>query len=82
MPPNKAPVDAVGGPQEQGPWPADVDEIVEGNSYRRPVQLADGSVQELEVTVTRVERFGLREDAKEDGYSVAYTYDDPTLGGD
>lgn len=79
--PGKAPVDAVGGTQEKGPWPADVEEIVEGNTYRRPVQLADGSVQELDVTVTGIVRHGLRADPDEDGYSVAIAYDDPTGGG-
>lgn len=81
MPANKAPVDAVGGTQEGGPWPDGVDEIVEGNSYRRPVQLADGTTQELQVTVTKVIRHGFREDSEADGYSVSYQFDDPTTGG-
>lgn len=79
--PGKAPVDAVGGTQADGPWPKDVEEIVEGNSYRRPVELADGTIQEVQVTVTQVVRHGLRADPDEDGYSVSYTYDDPTQGG-
>lgn len=81
MPPNKAPVNAVGGTQSDGPWPSEVDEIVEGNSYTRSVRLSDGSVQDIQVTVTRIVRHGIREDSDEDGYSVAYQFTDPTLGG-
>lgn len=37
--PGKVPVDTVGGPQEEGPWPEKVDEIVEGETYSRPVEV-------------------------------------------
>lgn len=77
--PGKAPVDAVGGTQSGGPWPEGVTEIVEGDSYKRPVVLDDGSVQDLTVTITQVVRHGFRENPEEDGYSVSFTYTDPTL---
>lgn len=79
--PGKAPVDAVGGTQDRGPWPDGVEEIVEGEQYDRPVELSDGSTQTVTVTVTRVDQI-VREDGTEtDGYAVAYQFDDPTLGG-
>lgn len=49
----KAPVEKVGGTQTNGPWPDEVDEIIEGKAYRRPVQV-DNQVVEREVTVTTI----------------------------
>lgn len=75
----KVPVERVGGVQDAGPWPSDVTEIAEGKAYNRPVQLSDGTVQTLNVTVTAVNPI-LRADGTEtDGYTVAYQYDDPTV---
>lgn len=79
--PNKAPVEAVGGPKDRGPWPADVTEIAENKAYNRPVRLSDGTTQDLQVTVANIHQI-LREDGTEtDGYAIAYQFDDPTLGG-
>lgn len=81
MPSGNAPVEHVGGVQDDGPWPEGVTEIAEGKAYNRPVVLADGTTTELTVTVTDVIQI-LREDGTEtDGYVVSYQFDDPTLGG-
>lgn len=74
--PGKAPVEKVGGTQADGPWPEGVSEVVEGEQYDRPVELADGSVQTLTVTVTEVRQIG-----DTDGYVVTYEHDDPTADG-
>ncbi len=79
--PGKAPVEHVGGTQSNGPWPDGVEEIVEGGSYQRPVELADGSTQTVTVTVTRVEQIVRDDGTPTDGYVVAYQFDDPTVGG-
>lgn len=78
---NKAPVEDVGGTQVEGPWPEGVEEIVEGNQYDRRVELSDGSVQTVNVTVTRVEQIVRSDGTETDGYIVRAEYDDPTLGG-
>lgn len=67
MPPGRAPADAVGGPQESGPWPENVEEIVAGDTYGRtiPTPSGDASVQ---ATVSRVDDLG------EGGYVVAFTH--------
>lgn len=69
----KAPVDAVGGTQEEGPWPADVDEIVEGNSYVRQL-VVDGQVVEREVTVTSIQQVHRADGTPTDGYVVAFQH--------
>lgn len=79
--PGNAPVDHVGGNQERGPWPADVEEIVESKAYRRPVRLSDGSTQEREVTVTGVNDILDEDGNPTTGYVLTFQYDDPTLGG-
>jgi len=79
---DKAPVDHVGGPQTDGPWPSEVEEIARGEAYNRPVELADGSTQEATVTVSEIQQL-IRDDGTEtDGYVVVQQYDDPTIGGD
>lgn len=78
---DKAPVDAVGGPQNDGPWPSEVEEIAKGKAYNRPVELSDGSVQEVEVTVTNLRQLVRADGTTTDGYAVTYQFDDPTLGG-
>jgi len=60
--PEKAPVEKVGGPQEEGPWPANVEEIVAGESYDREL---DGTI--VSVTVTEVV-----EDTEQGGHHVAF----------
>jgi hypothetical protein len=81
MPSNQAPVEDVGGPQSEGPWPSDVEAVAEGDQPKRPVRLNDDSTQEVTVTVTAVNQL-TRDDGEEtDGYAVAYQYDDPTLDG-
>lgn len=77
----KAPVERVGGTQEEGPWPSEVEEIAEGKAYNRPVRLADESVQEVEVTVTSVVQMQDQFGNGTDGYAVAFQFDDPTLDG-
>lgn len=81
MAPGKAPVDAVGGTQSKGPWPEDVEEIVEGDTHERPVELSDGTVQTLPVTVKRVEQVVRADGTETDGYVVAIEFDDPTVDG-
>lgn len=73
--PGKAPVDKVGGSQENGPWPAEVEEIIEDKAYRRPVTVSDGSIREVEVLVTNIR------EVPDGGRAVAYQFDDPTAGG-
>lgn len=77
--PGKAPVEAVGGSRDNGPWPKDVDEIVQGETYKRRVELDDGSVQEVQVTVTEVVE--IPGEAGGAGYAVTFQYDDPTTDG-
>lgn len=79
--PGKAPVEAVGGTVDTGPWPSEVDEIVEGNTYDRVIRLGDGSVTTAPVTVTRVENIVRKDGTATDGYVVAFSFDDPSLGG-
>lgn len=79
--PDRAPVSDVGGTQEDGPWPADVAEIVEGKAYRRPVTFADGTTGEVDVDVTGVNDILADDGTPTDGYAVTYQFDDPTLGG-
>lgn len=79
--PVKAPVDAVGGTQSDGPWPDHVDEVGEGEQYDRPVRLDDGSVQTVTVTVTNVQQLTDEQGNPTDGYAVSFEYDDPTAGG-
>lgn len=78
---NKAPVDAVGGTQEVGPWPSEVEEIVQGETYRREVVDSDGNRRELDVEVTEVS--DVTDDAGDPtgGKVVARQFDDPTLDG-
>lgn len=38
---DRIPVDRAGGVRESGPWPGDVDELVQGEQYDRPVSLPD-----------------------------------------
>lgn len=77
----KAPVEHVGGPQDDGPWPDHVEEIVEGKAYRRPVQLHDGSTQEVEVNIKQVAQHIGPDGELTSGYTVVHQFDDPTLGG-
>lgn len=69
--PGKAPVDAVGGTRDHGPWPEGVEEIVEGEQYDRPVQLDDGTVEVRTVTVTKVEQIVRADGSETDGYVVS-----------
>lgn len=80
--PGKAPVNDVGGRQDSGPWPSDVEEIVEGKAYRRPVRLADGTTQEVQATVTSIQQVTDSAGDPTTGYAVSYVYDDPTTDGD
>lgn len=77
----KAPVDAVGGTQDQGPWPESIDEIVAGEQYDRLVKLDDGSTTTVPVTVTEVRQIRLPDGTPTDGYTVTIQYDDPTTDG-
>lgn len=79
--PDKAPVDAVGRTQKEGPWPDDVTEIVEGKAYKRPVTLSDGSTQELTVDVTGVNDILADDGTPTGSYAVTYQFDNPTIGG-
>jgi len=76
---NSAPVESVGGPQQRGPWPDDVAEIATGEAYQRPVTVADGSRQELDIVVTGVNDI-LDESGIATGTAVTFQYDDPTDG--
>jgi hypothetical protein len=77
----KALVERVGGTQENGPWPEEIEEIVEGKAYRRPVTATDGSEQELKVNVTGVNDILDSDGQPTGGQVVAYQFDDPTLDG-
>jgi hypothetical protein len=82
MPDNsKAPVDAVGGTQEAGPWPEHVDAIEEGGQYDREVELPDGSTEVRTVTVHEVNKLTPDRPDEEAGYAVRWTYDNTTGGG-
>lgn len=81
---NKVPVEQVGGPQEEGPWPDSVEEIAEGKAYNREVHatnfdsngnLIEEKTTTVEVTVTNIVDLG------NDGYAVGYTYPDQFGGG-
>lgn len=72
--PGNAPVDAVGGAQTEGPWPEGVEEIVEGEAYRREVVNENGDVVEREVTVTKVEQIVRPDGTETDGYIVAFQH--------
>lgn len=80
-PTEKAPVEAVGGVQDEGPWPVDVDEIQSGQAYNRLVELSDGTVQEVQAAVTEIKQIVRQDGTPTDGYVVMFTYDDPTLDG-
>lgn len=80
-PVDKAPVKQVGGPQNKGPWPAEVEEIARGAAYNRPVELSDGSVQDVEVTITDLQQILDQQGNPTTGYSVSYQFNDPTSGG-
>lgn len=76
-----APVHDVGGPQNDGPWPAEVEEIARGKAYNRPVVFGDGTRGTAEVVVEEIQQF-VKDGEKTDGYAVSYRFSDPTLGGD
>lgn len=78
QPVDNAPVEKVGGPQDKGPWPSEVEEIATGKAYNRPVTMADGSVQSVQVTVKQIEQI-VREGEPTDGYIVRSVFEDPTL---
>lgn len=65
-----APVEAVGGTMESGPWPVDIDEIQVGETYERRV--SGGQTKQVEITAIRqiVDAQG----NETDGYVVSYTY--------
>lgn len=72
--PGNAPVDAapvkdVGGPQTNGPWPEEVEEIARGKAYNRPVFL-DGEVREVQVEVKDIRQFVDEQGNKTSGYAV------------
>lgn len=76
-----APTEQAGGTKSRGVWPEGVEELRTGDTHTRPVELSDGTVQELEVTVTQILEM-LDEDGNPNGgYAVSYQYDDPTAGG-
>jgi hypothetical protein len=79
--PRDVPVEEVGGTQDRGPWPAEMEKIVEGKAYRRPVQLADGSVQEAKVTITGIDDILADDGTPTGGKTVSFQFDDPTLDG-
>lgn len=78
---NSAPVEEVGGVKDDGPWPSEVEELAVDDRLQRPVQLGDGTVTELEVTVTDIQQFVRDDGTATDGYAVSYQYDDPNAGG-
>lgn len=72
--PGNAPVDAVGGTRDEGPWPEDVEEIVEGDAYRREVTDTDGNAVEREVTIQEVREVTLPDGTPTGGYIVRFTH--------
>ena len=76
---DNAPVEQIGGPQSQGPWPDDLQEIATGEAYQRPVELSDGTLQQIPVTVTSIEQIIRRDGTETDGYIVTQHYDDPSI---
>lgn len=78
--PNSAPVEHVGGTRDDGPWPADVEEITEGESYNRDIVLEDGSTAQVNVTVTRVQQIVRDDGTTTDGYAIVYTADNAPEG--
>lgn len=76
-----APVEEVGGTQESGLWPDGVANVEKGKTYRREVELDDGSTVEADVTVTGITEFVGPDGEPNGGYAVAYTFDNPNLDG-
>lgn len=71
---NNAPVDAVGGPQDRGPWPDSIEEIAVDDRLTRPVTLEDGTTEDREVVVKDLHQI-VRDDGSEtDGFAVTYQH--------
>jgi len=79
--PGNAPVTAVGGTQDDGPWPSEIEQIAEDDRLHRPVTFQDGSRDTVQVDVTDVQQIRRVNGTETDGYVVGYQYEDPTLGG-
>lgn len=73
--PGKAPVDKIGGTQAQGPWPEDVEEVAVDERLKRPVNLGNDRVEELEVLVQDIVEL------ERGGHAVSYQFDNPNSDG-
>lgn len=71
-PVERAPVHDIGGTQDGGPWPKEMEEIAVDERIQRPVQRGEGPPTEVEVRVTDIRQI-LRESGEEtDGYVISY----------
>lgn len=71
---NSAPVDHVGGTQERGPWPVDVDQIEAGKTYQRTVSADNGDQKTVQATVTKIVQIVRPDGTETDGYVVTCEY--------
>jgi hypothetical protein len=74
---NNVPVEHVGGPQTQGPWPNEVSEIATGEAYQRPVTIEDGMVDDVQVTVDEIRQVTRPDGTETDGYVVVQQFTPP-----
>jgi len=77
MPPKQAPVDKVGGPQDRGPWPVEVDEITTGKAYRRPVPTDAGPPVEVVAQITGINDILADDGQPTGGKIVRMQFEDP-----
>lgn len=78
QPVNPVPVEHVGG-GGNGTWPSGIEELAVDDRLTVPRELADGSEQEVEVTITSLEQIIRPDGTETDGYVVAEQFNDPTL---
>jgi len=70
----RAPVDDVGGTQDTGPWPTNLEEIAVDDRLQRPVRLEDGTTEVREIVITDVQQIIRDDGTPTDGYVVAHQY--------
>lgn len=78
--PGNAPVEKVGGTQENGPWPEAVEEITEGEAYNRPVPVEGGGTTTVKATVKHIIQLTDEQGNPTDGYAVVMEYPSPGGG--
>ena len=66
---DKAPVESVGGNQDSGPWPKELEEIAVDDRLKRPFE-EDGEVVEREVVIEGIDQIVRPDGTETDGYVV------------